>query len=239
MSASNGDPALASRIRILLDSRHIHHGPRHRRRPAQGGHDRRTLERAQLEILEHLTLAAEYRDDHTGRHTRRVGHASALLAEALGLSQGQVELIRLAAPLHDIGKIGIPDPILLKPGKLTVEEYEIIKTHTIIGARILEGSRFPVLHLAEEIALTHHERWDGAGYPQGLAGASIPLCGRVVAVADAFDAMTNRTYRKPLTEEEAWAVLWSGAGTQWDRAVVEAFASLQADLAGWGSTKAV
>ena len=155
----------------------------------------RELEEAQTEILSRLALAAEYRDDQTGEHTRRVGHVAALLARTLGLSDTEVELIRNAAPLHDIGKIGIPDAILLKPGRLTLAEYEVMKSHTEIGARILSGSRFPLMRLAQEIARSHHECWDGNGY-YGLIGDNIPLASRIVTVADAFDALTHdRPYR--------------------------------------------
>jgi len=234
-TSSGGFPPTTSRTRDLLETRCVHLGLQNQHL-LEKVHERTVeLEKAQLEILLYLARAAEYRDDNTGRHTQRVGQTSALIARALGLSQVQVELIRLAAPLHDIGKIGIPDPVLLKPGKLTVEEFEIIKTHTTIGARILAGSHFPVLQLAEEISLTHHERWDGAGYPRGLKGEAIPLSGRIVAVADAFDAMTNRPYRKPLPMEEAWAALRDGAGTQWDKSVVETFVChhrTQAEAAG-------
>lgn len=190
----------------------------------------RELEEAQVEILERLARAAEYRDDETGRHTQRVGWNSALLAEALGLSAAQVELVRRAAPLHDVGKIGIPDHILLKPGTLTPEEFEIMKAHTTIGAKILSGSQFPLLQLARDIAHAHHERWDGGGFPQGLKGEGIPLEARIVAVADAFDAMiSNRPYRKALTADETWEILWDGAGSQWDERVVEAFAAAMAE----------
>jgi putative two-component system response regulator len=132
------------------------------------------LEEAQLEILQRLARAAEYRDDCTGHHTLRVGHLAGLLGRAIGLPAGHIELLRRAAPLHDVGKIGIPDAILLKPGKLTAEEYIQIKTHTGIGCMILSGSKFPILQMAERIALYHHERWDGLGY-HGLAGDAIPL----------------------------------------------------------------
>jgi len=190
----------------------------------------RELEEAQVEILDRLARAAEYRDDETGRHTQRVGWNSALLAEALGLSAAQVELIRRASPLHDVGKIGIPDHVLLKPGTLTPEEFEIMKAHTTIGAKILSGSQFPLLQLARDIAHAHHERWDGGGFPQGLRGESVPLEARIVAVADAFDAMiSNRPYRKALTSNETWEILWDGAGSQWDERVVEAFAAAMAE----------
>ncbi|WP_229780644.1 diguanylate cyclase [Deinococcus malanensis] len=185
------------------------------------------LERAQLEIVNRLGLAAEYRDDKTGVHTYRVGNIAALLAEALGLPQAQVDLIRLAARLHDVGKIGIPDTILLKPGKFTPEEYEVMKHHTTIGARVLQGGRTELMHLAEQIALTHHERWDGQGYPRRLSGQDIPLAGRLVAVADVWDALTSeRPYKGAWDATEALAELRAQAGRQFDPAIVEALVQL-------------
>lgn len=182
---------------------------------------------AQIEIIERLAAAVE-RDYATGEHTKRVGHMSALLAQTLGLPDEQVELIRRAAPLHDMGKIGIPDRILLKPGRLTPEEFEVMKTHTTLGAAMLSGSRHPLLQLAERIALSHHERWDGNGFPQALKGKAIPREARIVAVADAFDAMnSDRPYRRALSSEEVWEILVDGAGRQWDLAVVDALSVLR------------
>jgi putative two-component system response regulator len=186
----------------------------------------RELEEAQTEILSRLALAAEYRDDQTGEHTRRVGHIAALLARALGLSEAEVELIRSAAPLHDIGKIGIPDAVLLKPGRLTAAEYEVMKSHTEIGARILSGSRFPLMRLAQEIARSHHEYWDGSGY-YGLIGERIPLASRIVTVADAFDALTHdRPYRMGRTIRAAIEELRREAGRQFDAQIVEALSQV-------------
>ena len=187
----------------------------------------RDLEQARLEILERLALAAEYRDDSTQEHAWRIGRISALLAHGLGLPDSEVELIRRAAPLHDIGKIGIPDAILLKPGKLGDDEFEVIKTHTRIGAEILAGSQSPLLRLAQRIALTHHERWDGRGYPAGLFGEKIPLAGRIVAVADVFDALTHeRPYKQAWPVEKAVAEIVGQAGRQFDPDVVDAFSRL-------------
>ena len=181
------------------------------------------LEETQVEILERLALAAEYRDDDTGEHTRRVGRTSAQIAQALGLPEAQVELIRRAAPLHDVGKIAIPDAILLKPGKLTVEEFEQMKTHTTLGAKMMSGGRFPLLQLAEEIALTHHECWDGTGYI-GLRGESIPIAGRIVSVADVFDALTStRPYKDAWPLSDAIEEIQQQSGQQFDPRVVEAF----------------
>jgi PAS domain S-box-containing protein len=184
----------------------------------------RELEDARAKTLKRLALAAEYRDDDTFEHTERVGVTCAEIAAELGLHGKQVEILRLAAPLHDVGKIGIPDSILLKPGKLTDEEFEIMKTHAALGAKLLTGSGSPVLQMGTIIAESHHERWDGTGYPYGLAGEVIPLVGRIVAVADVFDALTHdRPYKSPWPVEEAFAEIERGAGTQFDPHVVEAF----------------
>ncbi len=183
----------------------------------------RDLEAAQIEIIERLARAAEFRDDNTGQHTERVGQMAALLARQINLSDTQVSLIRRAAPLHDVGKIGIPDSVLLKLGKLTPEEFELVKTHTSIGARILSGSQFTILRLAEEIAFNHHERWDGEGY-HGIAGANIPLAGRIVALADVFDALTQkRPYKSAWTISEAIAEIDRQRGLQFDPTLVDAF----------------
>ena len=164
----------------------------------------RDLEHSRLEVLERLALAAEYRDDDTYRHTERVGRITALLARRLGLPAEEAALLRRAAPLHDIGKVAISDRILLKPGRLTREEFEAMKEHAVAGARILGGSSSPLLQMAEVIARSHHERWDGSGYPAGLAGEAIPLHGRLVAVADVFDALTHaRPYKPAMPVEEA------------------------------------
>ena len=213
------------RIENLLETRFLHLALRDHNQMLEQRVGERTkeLEEAHFEMLERLAVAAEFRDDQTGQHTRRVGETAAILARNLGLARDQVELIRHAAPLHDVGKIGIPDNILLKPGPLTPEEFEVIKTHTTIGARILAGGKFPLLQMAEEIALSHHERWDGKGYPRGLRGEAIPLPGRIVALADVFDAIiSKRPYKKARSPEEATTELKRGAGTQFDPRVVDA-----------------
>jgi putative two-component system response regulator len=185
------------------------------------------LDQARLEVVERLALAAEYRDDDTHQHAQRIGHTTALLAAGMGLPRAAIQRIRRAAPLHDIGKIAIPDSILLKPGKLTVEEREIIKSHTLIGARILAGSQSRLLRIASEIALSHHERWDGDGYPNGLAEAAIPLVGRLVAVADVFDALAHRRpYKHPWPVDEAAGEISSQSGRQFDPAIVDVFKTL-------------
>lgn len=185
------------------------------------------LERAQREILQRLALAAEYRDDETGAHTRRVGNLAALIARAMGLPDHETEILRIAAPLHDLGKIGVPDGILLKPGTLTEDERETMRRHAFVGANILSGSSAELLRCAEEIARTHHERWDGRGYPSGLAGDEIPLVGRIVAVADVFDALTHpRPYKVAWPIQDAVREVEDKSGTQFDPMVVEAFVSV-------------
>ena len=175
------------------------------------------LDSAHLETLERLALAAEFRDDETGRHTERVGEAAALLGAALGLPDEELFLLRRAAPLHDVGKIAIPDAVLRKPGPLTGDEWEIMKSHAVMGAQILSGGRSRVIRLAEEIARFHHEQWDGNGYPEGLAGEAIPLAARLVMVADVFDALTSdRVYRKAWAPADVLAYLKEYAGRRFD-----------------------
>jgi PAS domain S-box-containing protein len=186
------------------------------------------VEEAQFETLARLAAAAEYRDDATGEHTRRVGDLAGRLAAALGQPAELVRLIRLAAPLHDVGKIGIPDAILLKPGRLTEVEFEQMKRHATIGAQMLSAGASPQLALAEQIAGTHHERWDGTGYPAGLVGAAIPIAGRIVAVADVFDALTHaRPYKKAWTRKDALAELRRERSRQFDPQVVDALLALE------------
>jgi putative two-component system response regulator len=177
-----------------------------------------------IEMVARLAAAAELRDDETGQHTRRVGNLSVAIAERLGVPEPDVGLIGLAAPLHDVGKIALPDAILCKPGKLTPSEFEQMKTHAAVGGQMLTGSAFALLEVAEGIALTHHERWDGSGYPNGLAGDEIPIAGRIVAVADVFDALTHvRPYKPAWSRAEAVAEITSHAGDHFDPAVVDAF----------------
>jgi putative two-component system response regulator len=181
------------------------------------------IEQAQQEILERLARAGEYRDDDTGHHTRRVGDSSAAIARELGLPEREIELLRRASHLHDVGKIGIPDTVLLKPGRLTAEEVALMRRHTGIGAELLSGGRSELVKLAETIVRTHHERWDGGGY-HGLSGEEIPLPGRIVAVADVFDALTHaRTYKPAWSVAEAVDELRAQRGRQFDPAVVDAF----------------
>lgn len=198
------------------------------------GERTRDLEGARLEILRRLALAAEYRDDETFEHTERVARTAAALTDLLGLPKREVNLMRQAAPLHDIGKLGISDTILLKPGRLTDEEFETMRHHAALGAEILSGSSSDVLQLAERIALTHHEWWNGSGYPAHLQGDEIPQCGRIVALADVFDALTHtRPYKEAWSVDRAVDEIHRLCGVQFDPEVVEAFDQLDAEeLAG-------
>jgi len=207
------------RIQNLLETRYLHREITAEKQVLEERFRQRTdqLEGAHLDTLERLAVAAEFRDDETGRHTERVGEVAALLGRAAGLAEEDLVLLRRAAPLHDLGKIGIPDSILRKPGPLTAEEWEVMKTHTTTGARILAGGRSRVIRRAEEIALWHHERWDGTGYPEGRSGEAIPLAARIVAVADVFDALTSdRVYRKAWPADDVLAYIERYAGQHFD-----------------------
>jgi putative two-component system response regulator len=190
------------------------------------GERTRDLEAAQMEILERLARAAEYRDDETGHHAQRVGHMSAVIARALGLSDAEIILLRRAAPLHDLGKIGIPDGILLKPGSLTRAEFTEMRKHTSIGAGILSGSRFRVLQVAEEIALYHHENWDGSGY-MSVERDVIPFSAQIVRAADVFDALVHRRPYKPAWPlEEALEEIRTLSGVFFNPEIAEAMFTL-------------
>jgi putative two-component system response regulator len=176
------------------------------------------------ETIFRLARAAEFRDPETGAHILRMAHYSQLIAAHLGLDEAQQTLLLQAAPMHDVGKLGTPDHILLKPGKLDADEFEIMKRHATIGWEILKDSSSSIMLAAAEIALAHHEKFDGSGYPQGLAGEAIPIMGRIVAVADVFDALTSvRPYKLAWETERAFAFLDDGAGTHFDPACVAAF----------------
>lgn len=182
------------------------------------------LSDTRLQVVRRLGRAAEYRDNETGFHIIRMSQISALLAKKLGWSDNDCELILHASPMHDIGKIGISDAILLKPGKFEPTEWEVMKTHVNIGAEILKDGNSDLLSLASEIALSHHEKWDGTGYPNGLAGNAIPQSGRIVAVADVFDALTSpRPYKKAWSIDASVNYISENAGVHFDPEVVEQF----------------
>jgi len=207
------------RIHNLLETRYLYREITAQNQVLERRVSERTVEldSAYLDTLERLALAAEFRDDETGRHTERVGEAAALLGTVLGLGAEEVFLIRRAAPLHDVGKIAIPDAVLRKPGSLTADEWEIMKSHAAMGAQILSGGRSRVIRLAEEIARSHHEQWDGNGYPEGRSGEAIPLTARLVMVADVFDALTSdRVYRKAWPAAHVLAYIREYAGRRFD-----------------------
>jgi putative two-component system response regulator len=185
------------------------------------------LRRSQLDIVHRLGRASEFRDNETGQHILRMSRAAALLARHAGWNDEACELILNAAPMHDVGKIGISDSILLKPGPLTRQEREIMQTHTTIGATILAGSDSELLEMAREIALGHHEKWDGTGYPHGLAGTAIPESARIVAITDVFDALTSeRPYKKAWSVEDALGFMNDNVGRHFDPVLMPLFATL-------------
>jgi putative two-component system response regulator len=184
------------------------------------------IRRAHEETIHRLVTASLCRDEETGMHIKRTGLLSELLARAAGWSAAEAEIIRLAAPMHDVGKIGIPDAILRKAAKLTPAEFEIMKTHTLIGAKMLAGSQSAILSMACDIALSHHERWDGAGYPQGLAGPAIPEAARILSIVDVYDALSHdRVYRRALPEDEVLIVIQQGVAAQFDPMLLALFFS--------------
>jgi putative two-component system response regulator len=198
-----------------------------RRTVAERTHE---LEAAQADTLQRLALAAENRDEHTPQHTKGVAATAAEIGARLGMDREQVELLREAAALHDVGNLAIPDSVLLRPGRLSEEEFDVVKTHAAIGQRLLSGASSPMLQMASVIAGSHHERWDGSGYPAGLAGEDIPLVGRIVAVADVYDALTNdRPYKSLWPTEQAIGEIRRAAGSQFDPNVVDAFLQTRAD----------
>jgi putative two-component system response regulator len=220
------------RVHNLLQTRFLHEALRsHNERLEDLVRDRtRELETARLDLLERLALAAEFRDYVTGRHTQRVGDLAALLAAHLGMPKDEVELLGRAAPLHDVGKIGIPDAILLKPGRLSDDEYATMKEHVDVGVRLLAQGHSELMVLAEEVALSHHERWDGSGYPRGLAGDDIPLVGQIVAVADVFDTLiSRRPYKSAWPIETAVAEVRRKSGSWFSPRLVEAFMTVLAE----------
>jgi len=190
----------------------------------------RELQEAYLDIIHRLIIAAEFKDEYTGGHIQRISKYCTFIAEKLGLDSDTVENIRFTSPMHDIGKIGIPDSILLKKGRLSKEEFEVMKTHTIIGAKILDGSNSEILQI--------HEKWNGQGYPYGLAGEAIPLVGRIVALADVFDALiSERPYKKAYSLEVAQDIIWKERGDHFDPKIVDIFLDNLDELLNKGGLK--
>lgn len=219
---------LLARVRNMLDAQLAHRLVHDQKDVLDEMVQMRTdeLRRTRLQVVQRLGRAAEYRDNETGNHILRMSHISALLAKSIGWSNADCELLLHASPMHDIGKIGISDHILLKPGKFESEEWEVMKTHSAIGANILDGDDFDsdLMKLAREIAQTHHEKWDGSGYPNGLSGEEIPLVGRIAALADVFDALTStRPYKKAWTVEAAVDLIKENSGSHFDPDLVAVF----------------
>ncbi|WP_022851816.1 HD domain-containing phosphohydrolase [Limisalsivibrio acetivorans] len=182
------------------------------------------LRQTQLNIVKCLGHAAEFRDNETGMHIHRMSYFCELMAKELGMDDNQAELLATASTMHDVGKIGIPDKILLKPGKLTFEEFEIMKQHTVIGHNLLPDDDSELLKLARKVALLHHEKWEGGGYPQGLKGEEIPLECRIVAICDVYDALTSeRPYKRAWSPEEALAQILKGRGTHFEPEITDKF----------------
>jgi putative two-component system response regulator len=191
----------------------------------------RAIRSAHDETVYRLVRASLCRDEETGAHIRRTGLCSELLAAAAGWDPEQIELLRLAAPMHDVGKIGIPDSVLRKRGELTPEELNMMKAHTVLGANMLAGSESPVFWMARDIAMYHHERWDGTGYPSGLAGDEIPEAARIVAIVDVYDALTHgRVYRKELPESKVIKMMQDDRGTHFDPRLLDIFMSLLPEM---------
>ncbi len=231
---------LLSRIRNLVDvklARNFIHQQKEllKKEVAQRTYEleQRTAElhETRLQVVRRLGRAAEYRDNETGLHIVRMSKMAALLGKAAGMNEYDCDLLLNAAPMHDIGKLGIPDHILLKPGKFDAEEWAIMQTHAQIGADILSGDDSELLRMAEEIALSHHEKWNGKGYPNGLAGENIPLTGRLCALSDVFDALTSvRPYKKAWTVEKAVDLIKEESGKHFDPRLVELFIKLLPEM---------
>ena len=185
------------------------------------------LKNSHLETIFRLAVAAEYKDKDTAQHIRRMSHYSAALARHMGWDDSEVELVLYSSPMHDVGKIGIADAILLKPGRLTDEERTVMQDHTTIGGRIMAGSESELLRMSEVVAMTHHEKWDGSGYPNKIKGTDIPKVGRVVAVADVFDALSSRrVYKGAIDLDESLGIIQKDAGTHFDPECVSAFSEI-------------
>jgi putative two-component system response regulator len=227
------DPVeLLMRVRNLLQARHLQRALQRANASLSDDVLARSiqLEAAKFEMLERLARAGEYRDDATHRHAIRIGQRSALLARRMGMTAAEAELISHAAPLHDVGKIGVRDDILLKPGPLTSDERASMQRHTLIGASLLSGGSSDILRMAEQIARSHHERFDGSGYPDAIAGDAIPVAARIVAIVDVFDALTHaRPYKQAWPIDRALTAIRAERGKHFDPVVVDAFLALDLD----------
>jgi putative two-component system response regulator len=224
---------LRARVRSLVQVKAFHDHMQHDKEELEAQVQERTralrramldLKAASLETVLRLSRAAEYKDDDTGEHVLRMSRYAAAIATKMALSEQQVEEILHAAPMHDVGKIGIPDRVLMKPGRLDEDEWQLMRRHCKFGQQILADSKAPVIQLAESIALNHHEKWDGSGYPRGLKGGDIPLSARIVAAGDVFDALTSRRpYKEAFTVERSLDIMREGRGSHFDPAVLDAF----------------
>ena len=222
-----------SRIRNLLEVRLLHKQLKKQNQILEKKVQERTkeLNSSRLEVVRRLGRAAEYRDNETGLHIIRMSKMSALIGKAAGVCDSDCDLLLNASPMHDIGKIGIPDKVLLKPGKLNADEWEIMKTHSTIGANLLSEDGSELMKMAQTIALTHHEKWDGTGYPKGLKGENIPLVGRVCALSDVFDALTSkRLYKEAWSIEDSCVEIKRNSGKHFDPKLVEVFEQILPDL---------
>lgn len=220
--------ALITRKRVQL---HLEHGQQNRALESLVRERTRELEETRIEIVRRLGLAAEYRDNETGMHVIRMSHTSRLLALAAGASEAMADLLLNAAPMHDVGKIGIPDRVLTKPGPLDAEEWALMQTHPAIGAKIIGEHASPLMQMARTVSLTHHEKWDGSGYPAGVAGEDIPLEGRIVSIADVYDALTSeRPYKKAWSSADALAHIQAQAGKAFDPQLVAHFLPLVGEV---------
>ena len=223
------------RIRNMIEVRLLHKETNEQNRLLEEKVQVRTKEirETRLDLIHRLARTAEYRDTETGRHVLRVSHYCACLGAAIGMSASQCDLLLHASPLHDIGKIAIPDDILRKPDQLTPEERKIMQTHTTVGAELLSGSNFALMKMAEQIALTHHEKWDGTGYPRGLKGDDIALVGRICGLCDVFDALTSkRSYKKAWSIDETFLEIKNQSGRHFDPYLVECFLKIKSKIEG-------
>ena len=215
-----------TRIRNMIRIRLLHNQTRNQNIILEEKVKMRTaeLEKTRLEIIHRLGQAAEYRDTETGAHIIRISRMCIVMGELTGMTEKEVDLLVNASPMHDVGKIGVPDSVLLNPGRLTAQEWQSMTQHTVIGGKLLEGLEDDLMVLARGIALTHHEKWDGTGYPSGLKKENIPFCGRIAGLVDVFDALTSRRpYKEPYPAEKALEIISTGRGSHFDPNLVDLF----------------